>query len=428
MFHHEASPLLINDLQKEQSFVALSPATKKVNSKWAIWNLFNDVLTPGTVGIPFYIMQSGIWFGCVLMVIFGLITGYTLDMVYYLSKKHQKSNYPDLGRHVFGTVGYGLVCVCIFLFNYGGLLAQLIMFGEVVPPVLARLFGEHLLLQRQWVLVWACIMFLPISFFRNIANYSITSLVSFTSIFLITGLIVFRLIDKTTGDYVPPPIDALQFIRPSVFSALGGISYIYVCHDLSFSVIDSLSNPTPPRYYKIVHVTMSITVLLTVLIGVAGYLLFYTTLGPNILDSFPEDDLIGTICRLVLALDICVTIPFSLFMPRVSILASLSAIMKKPMDQSVAAYNIVTVLILGSALGIAEAVTDLGSVFELAGGVSAATLAYILPPLIFIQTEEGKLFSPRKIVPFLTLILGFTILFGSAVQVVYSDLTTGSDS
>ncbi len=51
------------------------------------------------------------------------------------------------------------------------------------------------------------------------------------------------------------------------------------------------------------------------------YLLFYGDVQPNILDSFPQKDLVATIGRVILAVDITITIPFSCFMPRISILA-----------------------------------------------------------------------------------------------------------
>jgi Transmembrane amino acid transporter protein len=97
----------------------------QISAKFAVWNLFNDILSPGTVALPFYIYQAGLGFGVVLIVLFGIITTYTLEEIYRLYYKIGKKNYPELCAHVLGRPGYAVVCFAIFCFNFGGLCGQL---------------------------------------------------------------------------------------------------------------------------------------------------------------------------------------------------------------------------------------------------------------------------------------------------------------
>jgi sodium-coupled neutral amino acid transporter 11 len=427
---YKENVLTINHAQEPQDDFAHAHGdpNKKISSKFAIWNLFNDVLSPGTVALPFYIYQAGLPAGCLLIVLFGLLTAYTLDDVYMLYMKYGKKSYPELCDFAFGKIGYAVVCLAIFCFNFGGLCAQLMLFGSVVPDILSYLFPEasDLFTKRNLILM-GCIVFLPISFLKDIAKYTFTSFVSVSCVFIITGLVVFRLIDREAGDFVTPghgsdssDSQPYALVHESVFSALGGLAYIYVCHDLSFNVIGSLESPTKKRYRQVIFATMGGTVVSCLVIGVSGYLLFFDMVNTNILQSFPRKDLVATIGRTLLAIDVTMTIPFTCFMPRISIIATLSAMGPGPKKwaQSTFGFAVVTVFVLSLAVVIAIFVDNLGDVFELVGGVSACTLAFLLPPLLVMkQVGLRNLSFFRKVMTIVTLIGGLVILFGSTIDI-----------
>jgi len=383
------------------------------------------VLSPGTVALPFYIYQAGLTAGVVLLVAFGFLTGYTLEEVYIMYMKYNKKSYPELCDFVFGKWGYGLICLAIFCFNFGGLCAQLILFGTVVPDILTYFFGVHVLFTKRNLILMGCCIFLPISFLKDIAKYTFTSFLSVSCIFIITGLVIFRLIDKHPGDYAKPSEDPYAIVHSSVFSALGGLAYIYVCHDLSFNVIGSLENPTPRRYRRVVLATMIGTVLSCGTIGVSGYLLFYDKVqfdNGNILENFPRTDTIATIGRALLAFDVTLTIPFTCFMPRISIIAALSALSPKTKKfaNSTVGFCIVTVFVLASAVTIAILVDNLGDVFELVGGVSACALAFLFPPLLVMKQMGLRNLTPfKQFMTVFTLACGLAILLGSTIDIFY---------
>lgn len=432
--HHLHFPgvLAINDEtsalnpKEEYTSVGHNPhGDKKINSKYAIWNLFNDVLSPGTVALPFYMYQAGLTAGVFLLIAFGLLTGYTLMEVYLMYMKYNKKSYVELAEFVFGKWGYGLMCLAIFCFNFGGLCAQLILFGTVVPDILTYFFGVHAIFSKRNLILIGCCIFLPISFLKDIAKYTFTSFLSVSCIFIITLLVIFRLIDRHPGDYAPPSNDPYALVHYSVFSALGGLAYIYVCHDLSFNVIGSLENPTPRRYRRVVFATMLGTVLSTGLIGISGYLLFYNQVANdngNILENFPRTDTVATIGRALLAFDVTLTIPFTCFMPRISIIAVISAIgprSKKAINSRIG-FCCVTVFVLFSAVTIAILVDNLGDVFELVGGVSACSLAFLFPPLLIMKQMGLRNLSPFKaFMTVFTLACGLAILLGSTIDIFY---------
>jgi len=397
---------------------------KKVNVRYAIWNLFNDVLSPGTVALPYYIYQAGLPTGIILLVVFGLLTYYTCMDVYLMYMRYGKKNYPDLCNFVFGRPGYWLVCAAIFVFNFGGVCAQMMLFGSVVPAILTDFFGHHELFTKTYVILFGIAVFLPISFLKDITKYTFTSFVSVTCVFIITLLVVFRLIHKVPGDYAPPSPDPYEFVhKNTVFAALGGMAYIYVCQDLSFNIITGLENPTPRRYRKVVGITMFGTVLACGLIGVSGYLLFFDKINSaNILDSFPTTgDTVATIGRVLLMVDATMTIPFTCFMPRISIISALSTISPKAKKwaHTRTVENIVTIVVVLSAVAISISVNNLGDFFELIGGLSACTLGYLLPPLLLLkQVGLTKMHPAKGALTVISLLCGIVILVGSTGSVL----------
>lgn len=402
-----------------------------VSGKVAVWNLFADVLGPGAVAIPFYIAQSGLAAGMLVVLVMAVVTSVTLDDIYMLYVKTQKKNYPDLARSILGMPGYIIVCFSIFCFNFGGLCGQLMLFGSVIPDIMLDFFGTHELFTKTYLILFGCIVFLPISTLKDIAKFSFFSFFSVSCVFIISGLIFFRVIFKKTGDFDIPgkgadtgDIHPFAFAHHTLFSALGGLAYIFVCHDLSFNVIGSLRRPSTLRYRKVVAATMLGTVATCFLIGVSGYLLFFEEVQQNILQNFPRKDAIATVGRCFLAAGVTLAVPFSCFMPRVSIVAVISSLGERP--KAFATSNIghflETLLVLGSGVTIAIFVNDLGKVFELVGGVSACSLAFLLPPILVVKGIGFKNLSVLKLVITLfVFLIGLVIMFGTVLDVFIFD-------
>src|SRR5690606_27006807 len=97
---------------------------------------------------------------------------------------------------------------------------------------------------------------------------------------------------------------------------------------------------------------------------------------------------------------------------------------------------VITIIILGSSLAIAENVQNIGTLFSLVGGIAAASegipilqlkilfysgafLAYILPSVLYLKLEGDKLNPLKKIVNVNILIFGIVVLFGSTGTTIY---------
>lgn len=382
---------------------------------FSVWNLMNDVVSPGTVGMAQYVAQSGLVLSCVLFLVFGIITSYTLCILYDMAKKYGKKSLPDLAEYGFGKFGYVMTCIFIIIFNFGGTCAQLIMFGQVVPELLLYLYGEeHFLISRTAVLIYLTICMLPIAFLRDLGDFAIISFISVSCVLFIAFIVFYKAL---AGEKFNPPLPSdWDLVHPGALSALGGMSYIFVCHDLSFNVFTGLKKSNKVRYYSVVILTMIITIVTCVTIGVCGYLLFFdlNLSNANVLQLLPRSDILAIIGRIFLAVCIALSIPYSLFMPRLAfkfIVVSLWSSVKTNRTKDLILHYLLTLICVFSGLGVALIFTDLGAVFELTGGVSACSLAYIIPPLLMLKLEKNCC-SINKVLSFFVLCLGIAIFCG----------------
>jgi len=309
----------------------------------------------------------------------------------------------------------------MFVFNFGGFLGALLMMGTNIPNILRAFTGSHTIwFSRTYVLTISCAVFLPLSFFKRISSYTINSILSISFLIVLAFMLLYRCI--ADHHKYPMPENALSFqINLNFLSALGGVSYVFVCHDLSFSVFTGFKGATRKSWYRVTAITMALTVTILLVIGFAGYFMFYQNVQANILDNFPQDDLFANIARILLSLNILTSVPYSVFMPRFSIYSIIVLLFPKQ-EQSArfrTFFHIFgTVFVLGAAWLISIFVDDLGATFELVGAVSAVSIAYIFPPLMILKLEPGSL-GTRKIINIIVLICGISICVMSTTSILY---------
>ncbi|PRP72803.1 hypothetical protein PROFUN_07703 [Planoprotostelium fungivorum] len=400
------------------------------SSGWTIFNLWNDILTAGSIcvypiemivkidfpALPFYLNSIGVIIFPFVLICFAVITAYTLNLLYRMSKKFRKTNLPILAQFGLGNVGYLLTCLCMFAFNFGGLVGNLIILGEIIPQLIVFFAGQGhtILTDRHYVLLVCCLVFLPLSFAQNISKFKINSFLSIASIL---GLVIVLFVQVTfvRERYDPQPPEDLyrNHVNPTDFmAAFGGLSYLFVCHDLSFNVFGSLRDATRSKWYNVNGIVMIMTVITFAVQSYSGFFLFYHDVKSNILSNFSATDVPANVARILLVLTILISVPYQCFMPRVSLYSVATLFFGSPKTNTGAKIvnTVITLIVVLSALLIAEFVTDLGKIYGLAGGVAAAAIAFVFPPLLFLKLEKGGLLAPKKIVAAIVLVIGIIIM------------------
>jgi sodium-coupled neutral amino acid transporter 11 len=118
--------------------------------------------------------------------------------------------------------------------------------------------------------------------------------------------------------------------------------------------------------------------------ALGGYLTFGDKTLGNVLNNFPNDNLMVNIARLFFGLNMLTTLPLEAFVCRE--VMNEYWFPDEPFNPN--RHLIFSTSLVISALALSLLTCDLGVVFELFGATSACALAFILPPLCYIKLSK----------------------------------------
>lgn len=199
-------------------------------------------------------------------------------------------------------------------------------------------------------------------------------------------------------------------INDGIFEAIGVISFAFVCHHNSLLIYGSLRKPTIDRFSQVTHYSTGISLIACLVMALSGYLTFGDKTLGNVLNNFPQDNLMVNIARLFFGLNMLTTLPLEAFVCRE--VMNEYWFPDEPYHPN--RHVIFTTSLVISALTLSLMTCDLGVVFELFGATSACALAFILPPLCFIKLtkkRDGQTYMAMGVVAF-----GCTVLVISLVK------------
>jgi len=153
-------------------------------------------------------------------------------------------------------------------------------------------------------------------------------------------------------------------------------------------------------------------IFLTLGLGLFAFSVFKGETSAFIPDNYDADAGVAiNLARLMIVFMVVAGAPYACFLPRHALETLLFTVVDPELysPYQLKFFHIVcTLLVPIGAVGIAEAVDDLGLVLSFLGGFSAAGLAFILPPLAFIVLEPGRWYHRTKL-PY-SIIFAFGIL------------------
>lgn len=142
--------------------------------------------------------------------------------------------------------------------------------------------------------------------------------------------------------------------------------------------------------------------------ALSGYLTFGDKTLGNVLNNFPNDNIMVNIARLFFGLNMLTTLPLEAFVCR----EVMNNYWFPEEHYHPNRHVIFTTALVVSAMTLSLMTCDLGIVFELFGATSACALAYILPPLCYIKLTKrsGKTYLALAVVAFGCAVMGISIV------------------
>ncbi|CAL3967458.1 hypothetical protein PZA11_003757 [Diplocarpon coronariae] len=384
----------------------------------AFMNMANSIIGAGIIGQPYALRQAGLLTGIILLIGLTIMVDWTIGLIVVNTKLSGSNSFQGTVEHCFGKSGLVAISIAQWAFAFGGMVAFGIIVGDSIPHVLAAVFPGladvpvlGLLTDRKAVIVIFILgISYPLSLYRDIAKLAKASTLALISMVVILVTVVTQGLmvpEESRGTFSTP----LLTINSGVFQAIGVISFAFVCHHNSLLIYGSLKTPTIDRFARVTHYSTIVSMIACLAMALAGFLTFGSLTQGNVLNNFPNDNIMVNIARLCFGLNMLTTLPLEAFVCREVMFNYWF-----PGDP----FNMNLHLIFSSAL-VVSAMTlslmtcDLGAVFELIGATSACVLAYILPPLCYLKLSTRS----WKTVPAMgCVVFGCAVMTISLVQAV----------
>ncbi|KAJ1900156.1 hypothetical protein LPJ66_001649 [Kickxella alabastrina] len=386
----------------------------------SFFNLTNAIVGAGVIGLPYAMQQTGLLLGVVMILVLAWLVDWTLRILALNAKMSGRQSYQDLVDYCFGR--WGLLANSFFqgAMAGGGMASFIVIVGDTLPHVLGSLFpsvaagsvGRVVFSRRFVVAFFVVFLAYPLSLYRDIGKLGKTS--AFAVVAMCT-IIVSVVVEgpRIDAGWRAGPEAPVVLVNSGVFQAVGVITFAFVCHHNSFMIHGSLRKPTLDRYFGVVHLSTAIATVASLVIAVFGYLYFRDITQGNVLNNFPQDNLLINIARFLFALNMITTFPMETLVAR-EVLESLW--FGSGCEFSLRRHVLVTTLLCGVGLFVGETVCNLGLLLELTGGMSASFLAFILPSACFIKLTSREMVVSKKTLPhWLCICFGLTVMVLSTV-------------
>ncbi|XP_042891380.1 putative sodium-coupled neutral amino acid transporter 11 [Penaeus japonicus] len=228
------------------------PKREKSSISFTSFNYINSIVGSGVIGMPLALHEAGFGVGLLLLVLVSIITDASLCLMISVSRTVQANTYQELVSRAFGKPGFIVTSCLQFLYPFISLISYNIIVGDTMTKVLIRVTGigeESVLARREFIMAASTLLItLPLSLYRNITRLAKISLTSVAMIVVIVVAMLVRM--STMRDIVPATPDAWQFGGNNLASAIGIMSFAFMCHHSSFLVYESLADNTQERWNK----------------------------------------------------------------------------------------------------------------------------------------------------------------------------------
>ncbi|XP_044763289.1 putative sodium-coupled neutral amino acid transporter 11 [Coccinella septempunctata] len=388
--------------------------TPKSTLPLACFNFINSIIGSGVIGIPYALQKAGFGFGLVLLLLVAYITDYSIILMIKCGHLSGRFSYQGIMEAAFGRPGYILLGILQFFYPFVAMVSYNVVVGDTVTKVLIRLTGmstSSLFAKRQVIVFLANLLItIPLCLYRNVSKLAKISFFSLVCIAFILFSILVRMGEMSHR--VPEHQASWTFFNDDIVPAIGIMAFAFMCHHNTFLIYTSIEEPDEKKWATVTHVSISTSLIVALLFGLAGYATFAAYSQGDLLENYCWDDDLMNLSRLLFSVQILLTYPIECLVTREVIENSIFKDDPSAIVSDNTHYAITLAIIFVTYL-ISISTDCLGVVLELNGVLAAVPLAYVLPALSYLRLSEGSSLSREKIPALGVVIFGVSIaLFG----------------
>ncbi|XP_019391220.1 PREDICTED: putative sodium-coupled neutral amino acid transporter 8 [Crocodylus porosus] len=383
-----------------------------LSSAGAVFIMLKSALGAGLLNFPWAFNKAGgittavlVELGSLIFLISGLV------ILGYASSISTQSTYQGVVREICGSA-IGKLCEICFILN---LFMISVAFLRVVGDQLEKLCDsylnetlseggpptQHWYMDHRFTLTTLCVLVIfPLSVPREIGFQKYSSVLGTLAACYLTLVIVLKYYLRPEHIIMHENHYASRASSwASMFSVIPTICFGFQCHEACVAIYSSMYNKKLSHWIVVSVLSMIICLLIYSLTGLYGYLTFGGDVAADILMSYPGNDVVVIIARLLFGVSIITIYPIVVLLGR-SVLRDVCLNSKCSYMVIMEPYERWTRIMLTSTwiivtLIIALFVPDISEVISIIGGISAFFI-FIFPGLCLVCAMESEPIEPRK--------------------------------
>ncbi|XP_041883367.1 putative sodium-coupled neutral amino acid transporter 8 isoform X2 [Corvus kubaryi] len=389
-------------------------SSPELSSAGAVFILLKSALGAGLLSFPWAFGRAG---GAVpaLLVELGslvfLVSG--LAVLGYAAALSAQPTYQGVVRAVCGAA-VGKLCEVCFLLNLFMIsVALLRVVGDQLEKLCDSLYLNGTLsgapqlppwyVDQRFTLSALCVLVIfPLSVPREIGFQKYSSILGTLAACYLTLVIILKYyLQAESLSLNEPPQPSRSSSWTSIFSVIPTICFGFQCHEACVAIYSSMRNQSFSHWVAVSVLSMLICLLIySLTAGLYGYLTFGEAVASDVLMSYPGNDPVVIIARLLFGVSIVTIYPIVVLLGR-SVVKDLWATPKRGAVAVSEAHErcsrvALTVTWMAATLGIALFVPDIGKVIELIGGISAFFIFIFPAGLCLVCMTGTRSLGPRK--------------------------------
>ncbi|XP_059174905.1 putative sodium-coupled neutral amino acid transporter 10 isoform X2 [Physella acuta] len=409
-----------------------------------IMNLGNSIIGVAVLAMPFCFQQCGILLGMLVLLFCTWLTLVSCRMLLKAGVSSRRRSYEFLAYHTHGAPGKFITEVGMIGMQFGTLIAQMVVIGDLGPSIVATFFGlQNVSGLRTGLIILLCLTIgLPMGLLKDLRAVSRASTVCILcySVYVVYVLCL-SMPSLWKGDW----ISHVYFWRTQgLFRCLPIFSFSFGCQTQLFILYDALPEPSLKTITSVTTSAVNLCAVVYLLVGFLGYITFYSQDIPgDIINIFPRT-FFTDITKLAFVGSTVITFPVIIFPCRASIYTLLFAktnqnescdqfshdkskhhddVMSSTSMMPENLFKIITVCLVVVSMAVAILIPNVEFILGINGAVMGTLICYIFPAMFFLKVLGSKPEERSKAQ--LVLVFGVTILLVSTVATLSSHKAGG---
>uniref|UniRef100_A0A3B3ZED0 Amino acid transporter transmembrane domain-containing protein n=1 Tax=Periophthalmus magnuspinnatus TaxID=409849 RepID=A0A3B3ZED0_9GOBI len=402
----------------------------RLGSFGAVFIMLKSALGAGLLNFPWAFEKAGgvtTAISVELVSLVFLISG--LVILGYASSISRQKTYQDVVREVCGRA-VGQLCEVCFCFNLFMICSPYhfsdkgCLHGDAEMPY-------HWYTDQRFALFIMClVIILPLSIPKEIGIQKYTSVLgTLAATYLCVAVIVKYYLMESHTVIITPEHSQGVGSWASMFSVVPTICFGFQCHEACIAIYSSMENQKISHWVGISVVSMFFCLLIYTLTGVYGFMTFGRDVASDILMSYPGNDVVMIISRLLFGISIITIYPIILLLGRSVILNLMLRLRRRSHGIVTSSFEsrcrvVLTIVWIAITLLIAMFVPDMGEVISVIGGISAFFI-FIFPGM---KTNSHSLiciswcpFGVLTVWGVITIVVG-AFIFGQSTTIAIMEL------